>query len=616
MYIRKIRVQNFRSIRDSGWLTFSHGFNLIVGANNVGKSSLLHCMACRFGGEPHKSIETLPVRDEPLDPTSRVDILIAASAEEVRRLIVSTGAAQRHFPWPSDIDFNDQNAAIAFQRLFSAPEIELQVSVQATVGSSAPNWQITDYPATRVYAPLVVGDQYRMLTVEIDSADRQVRPVGTRANMQIGQDFGLQLGQLFASRIYKFHAERLALGTSAYGKSSDLDPDARNLAEVLNVLQSNPERFKDYCDLVREVFPEVRKVSVRPLAAGGNVTEIAVWQVDPSLQRDDLAIPLSQCGTGIGQVLAILYIAKVSEAPRTIIIDEPGSFLHPGAARALISILGRFNEHQYIVATHSPEIISALAEVPVTTLRWSETKSAIEQAPRTTSVIASNVLTDIGARLSDVFGFDKVLWVEGQSDSERIRALLIAQGKPQRSLAILPVRDTGSFRRRRVAEVLEIYRSLSFGGALLPPAVLFLFDREGRSATEIEDAVREGQGKLRFLSRRMFENYLLNAEAITRLFNETGNSFGLSTTAERVSDWIAERGKEYCAPGNAPVPWSDEWFERVDAASLLSDLFADLSDARLPYRKSLHTPRLTLIVHEGGDHAIQELLGLLTDVIE
>jgi len=46
-------------------------------------------------------------------------------------------------------------------------------------------------------------------------------------------------------------------------------------------------------------------------------------------------VPLSESGTGVGQVLAILYVVFTSEYPRTIVIDEPQSFLHPGAVRKL-----------------------------------------------------------------------------------------------------------------------------------------------------------------------------------------------------------------------------------------------------------------------------------------
>lgn len=42
-----------------------------------------------------------------------------------------------------------------------------------------------------------------------------------------------------------------------------------------------------------------------------------------------------------------------------IVIDEPQSYLHPGAAKKLIEILQEFPQHQYFIATHSAEIIAA-----------------------------------------------------------------------------------------------------------------------------------------------------------------------------------------------------------------------------------------------------------------
>ena len=39
-------------------------------------------------------------------------------------------------------------------------------------------------------------------------------------------------------------------------------------------------------------------------------------------KREDIAIPLDQSGTGIGQVLAMLYVAVHSPFPRVIAIDE------------------------------------------------------------------------------------------------------------------------------------------------------------------------------------------------------------------------------------------------------------------------------------------------------
>jgi energy-coupling factor transporter ATP-binding protein EcfA2 len=617
MRLESIRIYNYRSFQDSKGLSFSAGFNLVVGANNVGKSSLLACLAAKFGSEPHRSIQIQPTRDETLNHVTRVDFQVVASGEEIRRLLLNAGNGQRSLPWPADLPFNGSATQEPLTRVLQAKEVPIFVSALAHAGQPAPNqWPLVAYPAMRLYPPFMNGHNRPMLRIDINTAARTVTAVGASANEAPETDVGLVLGQLLMGKVYRFQAERLSLGEIGYGASTELAPDARNLPEVLNILQHNPQRFREYCAIVGEVFPSIRWISVHPHPRGGSLLEILVWQIDPSHQRDDLAIPLTQCGTGVGQVLAMLYVAITSEQPRTIIIDEPGSFLHPGASRALMGILKRFGEHQYIVATHSPEIIGELSEAPVSIIRWTESQSVVEQFTRTTSKVAAAALAEIGARLSDVFGFDKVLWVEGQSDALSFQALLVAIGRPLRRLGILPVRDTGSFKRRKIAEILDLYRKLSMGDALLPPAVLFLFDRDGRSEQEIKDVVRKSEGKIRFLPRRLYENYLLNPVAIARLYNEAGSEFQLVTTAPEVQQWLAANGNQYVTAQPLPAVLSDLWFEKVDGATLLKDLFVGLSNSRLEYKKTSHTPRLTVLVNEIDPKAGEAIVQLITDVID
>jgi energy-coupling factor transporter ATP-binding protein EcfA2 len=597
MHIQSVRIKNYRGFQDSETLNFSPGFNLIVGANNVGKSSLLNCLAGKFIGEPHKSIHVLPTRDEPNDPISQVDFTVVASGEETRRLLINKGSGQYYIPWPSDNAFSHEQATSVLQRILTAAAIPFRVSAQASVSQVPGGWFASEYPATGLYAPQLTGTgNYPMLRFDVNSQSRTIGQL-TPAQANVSHDIGAALAQTIVGKTYQFHAERLGLGVGAYGPNTELAPGAQNLPEVLSALQANPDRFRDYCDFVRQVFPEIQKVSVRPFAGGGSQSEILIWQVDPRYQRDDLAMPLTKCGSGVGQVLAILYVVKSFEQPRSIIIDEPGSFLHPGAARALIGILKGFSQHQYIIATHSPEIISELADAPISIVRWKDAKTSVEQAIHATRSVSAAALTEIGARLGDVFGFDRVIWVEGQSDADAVKALLDASGQRSRPTAILPVRDTGSFQRRKIGEILDIYRKLSMGDALLPPAVLFLFDREGRSERDIEDAVRESRGKVQFLERRMLENYLLTPVAIASLFNEVGAEHGITTTPEGVRDWIVANGTRFLAGNPQAEPFATEWLNRVDGAWLLNSLFQELSESKLEYRKTLHTPRLAVLLH-------------------
>jgi predicted ATPase len=126
-----------------------------------------------------------------------------------------------------------------------------------------------------------------------------------------------------------FKAERLNIGKVAAVEATVLEPNGANLAAVLGTMQANHLRFARYNEHVREVFPTINQVSVFMI---GNQFEVRLWSADPATERDDLAIPLQESGTGVGQVLAILYVA-MTVSSGVIVIDEPNSFLHPGAAK-------------------------------------------------------------------------------------------------------------------------------------------------------------------------------------------------------------------------------------------------------------------------------------------
>lgn len=123
--------------------------------------------------------------------------------------------------------------------------------------------------------------------------------------------------------------------------------------------------------------------------------------------------------------MAILCVVLTSEFPRVIIIDEPNSFLHPSAARKLIEILRRdFSEHQYVISTHSSEIIRTANPDTLSLIRWEKPRSVIEQLNASEIGEVQKCLIEIGAKLSDVFGADEILWVEGNTDEECYRLIL------------------------------------------------------------------------------------------------------------------------------------------------------------------------------------------------
>lgn len=131
----------------------------------------------------------------------------------------------------------------------------------------------------------------------------------------------------------------------------------------------------------------------------------------------------------------------------------------------------------------------------------------------------------------------------------------------------------------------------------MPVAVGFSFDREGLNATQINDLVRQSAGKIHFIARRTYENYLLNSAAIAAVASME-DGFG-NITAEQVGAWITAYAGRY---SKLPVdmPLSDlKWLTECDAPKLLAALFSELSETRVEFRKTRHSRLLTewLIKH-------------------
>ena len=108
--------------------------------------------------------------------------------------------------------------------------------------------------------------------------------------------------------------------------------------------------------MISFVLPQVKQVT--PFLLNSSEVEIRIWGHDSSSELEEFAFPIYESGTGISQVLCILYIIFTAKTPKIIAIDEPQSFLHPGAVRKLIDIMKQHNEHQYIITVKKHEIIN------------------------------------------------------------------------------------------------------------------------------------------------------------------------------------------------------------------------------------------------------------------
>ena len=612
MKIESAKVSNYKSFREPTECNLSGGFNIVVGKNNVGKTALLEALSLQFQPKPHRGGHQQ--RGHPVDPISLVEVTFSVTGKELERELLRA-TPSFHFPIAEENLNNHSRVRNDLMSLFNEENISFHGERDANN-----NWKILELPKHNIFTDLVPGKSTAVIEPDLSSGDFKVQSFHTGtgpANLITNT-----LMRVLAESIYTFKAERLNVATSPYGNKAILSPNAENLPEVLNLLQKNPVRFERLCSYVKDIFPNITNISLSPPAEKPNLIEIGIWLVDPKTERDDLIIPLSEAGTGVGQVLAILYVVLNSVFSRCIIIDEPNSFLHPGAAKKLIQILASYPQHQYIVATHGVEIIKSADPETILFARWEDGRTTLHPAQSEELEDMRLILAELGVRLSDVFGADDILWVEGPTEESCYPKIIQKVGKrPVLGTSIVAVRSTGDFERKPISATLiwEIYERLSGGSAIVPPAIGFLFDREGRSDTEREDLERRSRGCVKFLTRRCYENYLIIPQAIENVLNTLPTFKKEEIKGEQITDWIINNGgrvKYYDGGTELSDLTEKKWLDDVRGAVLLADLFSELSDGREEYRKTVHSVQLTdwLIEHE--PEALAELSEILRAVLK
>jgi hypothetical protein len=120
MKLKILQLNNYKSFFDSSQLSLEPGFNLVVGANNVGKTALLEAMSLNFASHPHRSILTIPWPGAQPAPNSTVQATFQLDPGEAKDLLID---ATEFFTIPSPTEPNDINQAHRWLNGFDSSDL-------------------------------------------------------------------------------------------------------------------------------------------------------------------------------------------------------------------------------------------------------------------------------------------------------------------------------------------------------------------------------------------------------------------------------------------------------------------------------------------------------------
>lgn len=577
MYLKQLTISNYKSFYEAKVLKFEPGFNVLLGANSSGKTSVLEAITFhQLLNTPHRSILNVTEVDTFINDAPTSELQFSIDLHELRKTVSPN---QDFYVGVGDLTghYYSQNLDQLRARL-NSELLMLEIRVNPATGNFL-RIGFDQWPSA--WRQLGSNAQVPGLQVVTATGDS----TGVTVFAANGGDIS-QLWQKIYPKIYKFSSERVVLASSAHHANGELLPTGSNLAYCVNHLQSNnKDLFDELNGLLHRVFPTVHWVGAPP--NGNNQFELKVHTNPSSVKRGDLAVPINQVGTGVGNALAMLYVALTAHTQRFILLEEPNSFLHPRALRELLAILAEIgSKHQFFVTTHSSDVLRTINASTVTLLEHNGYETTVKQTSGNELHNFQSGLLDLGIRLTDLHGCDKVLWVEGETE-EAIFPLLLKHFFPElaQGIAVLPLHATGDFEAKKYEprKVAEIYKKLSEGSFLAPPMVAIALDKERRSNSEIRQVEKDCEGIVHFLPRTMLEDYLLDVDGITAVMNQELESQVLRANVEQALADAKTSASYFLHPLN-------ESSKAIHAAKVLKAVFDGVG--QLEYRKTAHGPKI------------------------
>ena len=379
--IDRIEVTNHSRIGDLELDIRRHA--VIVGANDVGKSSLLRLLQLLLGSTTGQMFQQLSLAD------------LADSTKEVTveaRFIDFTNAERALFPREISVDANDKSESLRVQLVVAAdPDDNEAISIR--------RW----FPES-------------------------------------GHERGPSREQLLAFGWRYLPATRGASAASLEGPSSalqallqaiDLGVEKTRLIDLLDDFNKQLGASKRITDLRTDVAKHLSKAMPRSIAkedlavrTSADPEQDVLGNVSMFFERDGGHIPITDQSDGLRQLMSMTLFDLAEGTANVVAIDEPELHLHPSSQRTVAELF-RGAHNQKILVTHSPYIVQRFE--PSEIVAVSPDRVCHQVPPDKLSAVEKERANWWSPRLLEALTARHAIVVEGPSDRiivERVAALM------------------------------------------------------------------------------------------------------------------------------------------------------------------------------------------------
>lgn len=323
----RIRISNWRQFADIDIDLSAHS-TVLTGVNGCGKTTILNVLSSHFGW----------------------DLSFIASpfvGKKKTRKLLSERRRRTEQEETKD-DMSDEVGVISYT---NSAECQLLLPQAGTT----PEYKLGYSNRPKLPGLLIPAHRPSMSFQRI-----QQLPTDPKNNQQQYQEFQTLLQQTYGSANVRnpgliLKQSLISLALFGYGNPA---------------VEGNPE--------YRDLFERFQKVLHHVLPPSLGFQKIEVRMPDVVLMTDSGTFALDAMSGGINSLFGIawqIFMYGADKGGCTVIIDEPENHLHPSMQRTLLPSLEKaFPEYRFVVATHSPFIVTSNSNANVYALAYNQEK--------------------------------------------------------------------------------------------------------------------------------------------------------------------------------------------------------------------------------------------------
>lgn len=296
--------------------------------------------------------------------------------------------------------------------------------------------------------------------------------------------------------------------------------------------------FAEFKQLVSSTWPDL---VVSDLLVPGILDDDD--RINLFVRDGDFEAEVAWMGHGLQMWLQTMWFLSRSTRASVLILDEPDVYMHADLQRKLIRLLMK-DERQFIVATHSPEMLEEVEPENIVVL---DRQNPVSRNA-TSSTVVQGILDNIGSvhnlSLARIGICKRVLLLEGD-DLSLLKKFQKSIGRSEQvSIETIPNCDIEGWSKwPSVLTLSKFLRKNSSENV----TIFCVLDRDYHTDEEIqsrlEDA-RKAKIKLHVWERKELENYAISSNAIARLISrETGTEIASKVVEQKISE-ISEEMKD------------------------------------------------------------------------